>query len=721
MDIKSKKSKPFAAWLCFFLGISFIVILIYSSLIIINDFSLETLQYILKGDYRNSSLFKERTNQYFTRLLSLVNEPPYQDKDRLESTEVLDEEDNNVIASTEGMLGEEGDNLRYYASNDKLALGNFKYSMTKLSLNSSNPESAPTIILPDLPAGYNYYWYFDGQKLQVIDHGKTLVLERLDNGYQSVIHNFDKYYNARNTNIQVLLAVKDSLIKNPYAISMYYQEQQLTQYIRWWFMTVGATGLLLLCIALIMRRSKKEFDHRIASWSGSIWLEFKLLISFLLLFMMLNISISIYGNGYYDIYYFIRDKAPACVLILTGLWWFYIMMVDLIINRADFFKHNIINSITNWYRQYESRYSWQQSMIKRAYLLLVIEGILALLSVYILMMAVAARDFSMPVLIAILIAAFGIYLIYRYLRHFNRTIDDLGKLIDHIALIKNGDMQSKLELSASSDMYPAAANLNALQEGMSISVTEKIKSERMKVDLITNVSHDLKTPLTSIISYVDLLGKEENLPEPVSNYIKILAQKSERLKNLIQDLFDLSKASSGNASLDMEEIDLARLIKQTLADMDERISDSGLAFRLNIPDEPVYIKSDGKKLYRVWENLITNALKYSLPSSRVFVELVVDDRQAVASIKNIARDEINFTEEEILQRFVRGDSARTTEGSGLGLSIAQSFTQICGGELAIKIDGDLFKVELRFNQTRGRFSCLPEVYMIESRKNQDEF
>ena len=218
----------------------------------------------------------------------------------------------------------------------------------------------------------------------------------------------------------------------------------------------------------------------------------------------------------------------------------------------------------------------------------------------------------------------------------------------------------------------------------------------MKVELITNVSHDLKTPLTSIISYVDLLQKEEDLPEHVSDYIKILAQKSERLKNLIQDLFDLSKASSDNLNLDMEQIDLARLIKQTLADMEEPVKASGLTFRCNIPDDPVYIRSDGKKLYRVWENLISNALKYSLTGSRVFIDLTLDGKDAVATIKNTANYEMNFTEEEILQRFVRGDEARTTEGSGLGLSIAQSFTQICGGKFTIKIDGDLFKVELRF-------------------------
>lgn len=262
-------------------------------------------------------------------------------------------------------------------------------------------------------------------------------------------------------------------------------------------------------------------------------------------------------------------------------------------------------------------------------------------------------------------------------------------------------MQTKLEVAADADIYPAAQNLNSIQEGMETAVTEMMKSERMKIDLITNVSHDLKTPLTSIISYIDLLNKEEELPEHVNDYITILTQKSEHLKNLIQDLFDLSKASSNNLALDMEKIDLARLIKQALADMEEPITASGLVFRVNIPDEPVYITSDGKKLYRILENLIMNALKYSLSGSRVFIDLTVDSNEVTATIKNTANYEMNFAEDEILQRFVRGDESRSSEGSGLGLSIAQTFTEICGGSFSVKIDGDLFKVELRFKTESG--------------------
>lgn len=235
-----------------------------------------------------------------------------------------------------------------------------------------------------------------------------------------------------------------------------------------------------------------------------------------------------------------------------------------------------------------------------------------------------------------------------------------------------------------------------INKGFDESLEEQMKSERMKVELITNVSHDLKTPLTSIISYIDLLSKEEDLSETARDYVNILSEKSYRLKNIVSDLFDLAKSTSGDINLDMERLDLKRLIEQTLGDMEDEIEASGLQIRTKLPDEPVYIRSDGKKLYRVFQNIIDNALKYSLKGTRVYIELEEVGGKALASIKNIAAYEMDFTAEEILQRFNRGDRARTTDGSGLGLSIAESFTKVCGGDFRLDIDGDLFKVNISF-------------------------
>jgi len=235
-----------------------------------------------------------------------------------------------------------------------------------------------------------------------------------------------------------------------------------------------------------------------------------------------------------------------------------------------------------------------------------------------------------------------------------------------------------------------------INKGFDESLGEQMKAERMKIALVTNVSHDLKTPLTSMISYVDLLSKEEDLSIVARDYVGILSEKTNRLKNIVSDLFDLAKSSSGDISMEMEMLDIKKLIEQTMGDMDDEIGKSGIEVKTRLPQEPVMILSDGKKLYRVLQNVLDNALKYSLEGSRIYLELEDRDGKAVTIVKNTASYEMNFTEEEILQRFNRGDKARTSEGSGLGLSIAESFTRVCGGELKVSVDGDLFKVAISF-------------------------
>ena len=235
-----------------------------------------------------------------------------------------------------------------------------------------------------------------------------------------------------------------------------------------------------------------------------------------------------------------------------------------------------------------------------------------------------------------------------------------------------------------------------INKGIDESLEEQMKSERMKLELITNVSHDLKTPLTSIISYVDLLSKEEEISESARDYINILADKSDRLKNIVSDLFDLAKSTSGDINLELETLDLKKLIQQTLGDMEDDSDKSGKQIKVIYTDQAVNIHTDGKKMYRVFQNVIDNALKYSLEGSRIFIELEKEEERVFATIKNTSNYEMDFRPDDILQRFNRGDKARTTDGSGLGLSIAESFTRICGGNLKIDIDGDMFKTIISF-------------------------
>lgn len=268
----------------------------------------------------------------------------------------------------------------------------------------------------------------------------------------------------------------------------------------------------------------------------------------------------------------------------------------------------------------------------------------------------------------------------------------LNKLSEHISDMNSGDY-SKREVPETDGTYCMTQKLNNISDGIQAAVDRQVKSERMKIDLVTNVSHDLKTPLTSIISYIDLLSAEELTPEAM-DYVKILAQKSERLSAIVADLFDLAKATS-RTDVQLELIDVVILTRQVLGDMEDKIERFGGEIRTDISMESAPVYAEGKKLYRVLQNLIDNALKYSLAGTRIYLSLREKDEKAVLTLKNISAYEMKFTPEEITERFARGDESRTSEGNGLGLSIAKSFTEACGGEFGITIDGDVFAAEIR--------------------------
>lgn len=244
-------------------------------------------------------------------------------------------------------------------------------------------------------------------------------------------------------------------------------------------------------------------------------------------------------------------------------------------------------------------------------------------------------------------------------------------------------------------------NLNAIGAGMSHAVDERMRSERMKTELITNVSHDIKTPLTSIVNYVDLLSKEEEGNERVKDYISALQRQSARLRKLIEDLVEASKASTGNLSVDMQPCELGVLLSQTAGEYEERLEKQQLTLVVDAPQDPVMVMADSRHIWRVLDNLMSNICKYALPGTRVYMSLDKKD-EAVLTLRNISRDQLNISEEELMERFVRGDSSRSTEGSGLGLSIARSLLELQHGKMNIQVDGDLFKVILRMPLLDGK-------------------
>ena len=271
-----------------------------------------------------------------------------------------------------------------------------------------------------------------------------------------------------------------------------------------------------------------------------------------------------------------------------------------------------------------------------------------------------------------------------------------GSLLKGARNMAQGDLDQKIENKYLYGSFgQMAKELNNLADGAKIAAERQMKSERMKTELITNVSHDIKTPLTSIINYVDLL-KSAKTEEEQAQYLEVLDRQSQALKKLIEDLMDMSKASSGNVTVELSRIDLAEAVNQALGEFADKLDAVSLIPVFRHPEEAITINADGKHLWRILHNLLSNACKYAMPGTRLYLDLVALEGKAVLAIKNISKEELNMDAETLMERFVRGDASRNTEGNGLGLNIAQSLAQLQKGDMDILVDGDLFKVTLSF-------------------------
>ncbi|NFM14572.1 sensor histidine kinase [Clostridium botulinum] len=297
--------------------------------------------------------------------------------------------------------------------------------------------------------------------------------------------------------------------------------------------------------------------------------------------------------------------------------------------------------------------------------------------------------------IASILTIIYIILLIRYL--FKKA-NYLNEILKATKDISHGNLDYVLKENDRGILGKIAHNINNMKDGYKKSLEEQVKSQRLKTELITNVSHDLKTPLTSIINYIDLLKKEDLSKDEINGYISVLDRKSKRLKSLIEDLFEASKMSSGAVELNIEKINVTALLKQSLGEFEEKITKSSLELKFKYDNNKTYANLDGKKTWRVFENLINNIIKYSQPNTRVYIDLIETNTKIIITMKNISRYEMDFSADEIFERFKRGDKARNTDGSGLGLAIAKSISELQGGSLNIIIDGDLFKVIVEFNK-----------------------
>lgn len=317
---------------------------------------------------------------------------------------------------------------------------------------------------------------------------------------------------------------------------------------------------------------------------------------------------------------------------------------------------------------------------------LIVAAIVLLVLGFIIIIGTGSRELA--IIFWVVTVAVGVYLAKGH-------IDDAEIIREGTEEIAAGNYEDKIELKHYKEIEN---NLNHASENLQKAVEEAIKSERLKSELITNVSHDLKTPLTSVINYAELLNKNDLSEEEIKEYSEIVYKKSHQLKKLIEDLFEASKINTENVELNRENIDLKELLKQIVGEWSDKLEASGLEIITNYPEEECTLYLDGGKMYRVLENIFSNISKYAMENTRVYVDLKIEDNKKVLEIKNISKYSLNISAEQLMERFTRGDVARNTEGSGLGLSIAKSLTEILGGSFTTVVDGDLFKVRIEFKE-----------------------
>ena len=278
-----------------------------------------------------------------------------------------------------------------------------------------------------------------------------------------------------------------------------------------------------------------------------------------------------------------------------------------------------------------------------------------------------------------------------------RKADGQDLIMDGLKKISDGELQYKIKTDTLTGKQKVMAEyINNIGGGLDAAVENSLKKERMQTELITNVSHDLKTPLTSIINYVDLMKRENPTDPKIQEYLRILDEKSQRLKVLTEDVVEASKASTGNIKLEMNDIDFVEMVQQVIGEFEEKFQEKNLTMMVHFTDEPSIIYADGQRMWRVLENVFGNVVKYAMEGTRVYAEISNQNKKVIFSLKNISAQPLNFSADELTERFIRGDVARNTEGSGLGLSIAKSLTELQGGEFKLHLDGDLFKVIITF-------------------------
>lgn len=532
----------------------------------------------------------------------------------------------------------------------------------------------------------NKYWSISNNQIQTNVEGLSEEnIVRNENLQKISEFSMNKqYYTAFDETVQNLDSTSDITLNR----ALYNQTKSLYKYSYSTLIIsiiIGSIELIYLIYSLGYVKNKEEIY---LSWLDKIPLEILFFGYFLLFFVeaaLLAICLSV-----------ISVDVNLCVMLIMLVGYFSALSAlygaGTLLKRIKvhtFFKNSVTYRILKWlvqkYKNVKNTISSNKNL----------GGKIALYFIGIV---------TVSILIGLIFKEFGILLdivfwIWCYYK-IMKEVDKFKQIHDATEKIYKGDTDIKLDESLYTGVLKELAiYINDIAGGFSNAIKESLKSERLKTELITNVSHDIKTPLTSIINYVDLLKQENIQNEKAKEYIEVLDNKSQRLKKLIEDLVEASKASSGNIKINKEVLNVKELLNQVTGEFEDKFNSRCLNIISKLPEETVYIKADSRYLYRVLENTYSNVAKYAEENTRVYIDCILEEKNTVAIyVKNISKDELNISADELMQRFVRGDKSRNTEGSGLGLSIAKSLTELQDGTFNIYLDGDLFKVAIKFKR-----------------------